>query len=165
MFEELEGPKVDPSQQQHLFSCTGYHLRWCYSAVSLLPCCVPYLSLDCLPVNLNASCCKLYSNGAFALQVKLIASESRQEVTLAYSRVSNKHNYKRETTSESDSRCTPSIDNHPQWTHSFSRTNQEGKRIAKPPLLSRVCRPSPEISREPELPRSPACWTDFRLDF
>lgn len=164
MFEELEGPNVDPSEQQLLFSCTGCHLRGCYSAVSLLPCCVPYLSLDRLPINLNASCCKLYSNGAFALQVKLIASESRQEVTLAYSRVSNEHNYKKEMT-ELDSRCTPSIDNHLQWAHSFSRTKQEGRRIAKPPLLSQVYCPRPEISREPELPHSPACWTDFRLDF
>lgn len=86
--------KNHPPQQKLLFSHTRCHLRWCDRSVSLLSCCVPYLSLYCLPINLNASCCKLYSNGAFAFQVKLIASESRQKVTLAYSRVSNKYNYK-----------------------------------------------------------------------
>lgn len=94
-----------PLQQKFFFGHTSYHLRWCYSSVSLLPCCVPYLSLYCLPINLNASCCKLYSNGAFAFQVKLIASESRQKVTLAYSGVSDKYNYKTKITWESDSRC------------------------------------------------------------
>ena len=70
------------------------NLRRRYSPVPLLPCCVPYLCLYCFPINLDASCCKLYSNGTLAFQIKLISSKSRQEVTLSNTRISNKDNFK-----------------------------------------------------------------------
>lgn len=158
-----KGPKL-PSSAKACPQPPGLHLRWGYGSVSLLPRCVPDLSLYCLPIHLDAPRCKLHSNGAFAFQVKLIASESRQKVALAYSRVSNKYNCKTKIISDSDSRCRWHIENQTQEI--FLLKNEAWrKRMATAPSLSWICCPSLNISGKPELPHSPASWTDVRLDF
>ena len=57
------------------------YLRRSDSSISLLASCVPDLSLDGLAFHLDASCGKLYPDGALALQVELIPSEAGQQVT------------------------------------------------------------------------------------
>lgn len=67
------------------------HLRWCDGSVSLLSGCVPDLGLDGLALHVDAACGKLHPDGALTLQVKLIAGEAREQVTLAHTRVADQH--------------------------------------------------------------------------
>lgn len=70
------------------------HSRWGDGPVALLPGCIPNLRLYRLAVHLNAAGRELDPDRAFTLQVKLVAGESRQQVTLPDARVSDKNNYK-----------------------------------------------------------------------
>lgn len=70
------------------------HLRWSDGSVAFLSSCVPNLSLHRLPIHLNAPCGELHSDSAFALKVEFIASETRQQVTLPHTRVSNQDHFK-----------------------------------------------------------------------
>ena len=56
-----------------------------------LPCRVPNLSLDDLPIaRLDALGRKFHANRTLALQVELVAGEPRQEVRLPHARIPNK---------------------------------------------------------------------------
>ena len=49
--------------------------------------CVPYLCLDSLPINLDASCGKLHANRRLGLEVELVACEPREEIGFTHSRI------------------------------------------------------------------------------
>lgn len=66
------------------------------SSVSLLSRCVPDLSLDSLAFYLDAASGELHPDGALALQIELIPSEARQQVTLPYTGVSYQHHCRKE---------------------------------------------------------------------
>lgn len=53
--------------------------------------CVPNLSLDGFALVLDAACGKLDADGRLGLEVKLIASEPRQQIGLANPRVTDQH--------------------------------------------------------------------------
>ncbi len=72
-------------------------LRWSDGPVAFLSSCVPDLSFHRLSIHLNATCSELYSNSAFALKVEFISSETRQQVTLPHTRVSNQDHLKKNT--------------------------------------------------------------------
>ena len=60
-FDIVEGNFLaDIIYKQSSYSATI--VSWCDCSISLLPRCVPYLRLDCLPFRLNTLGCELYSN-------------------------------------------------------------------------------------------------------
>lgn len=67
------------------------HSRWRDCSVALLSCCVPNLSFYSFAIHLDASSSELYTDGALALQVELVAREAGQQVALPDSGVSDQH--------------------------------------------------------------------------
>ena len=60
---------------------------------TFLACCVPDLSFNDLSIYIDASGCKLHSNGRLRFEAKLIARESRQKVRLPDARVTDQDNF------------------------------------------------------------------------
>lgn len=74
-----------------LHSSLGRHARGGDGAVALLARRVPDLRLDGLAVHLDAARGEFHADGALALQVELVAGETRQQVALAHARVPDEH--------------------------------------------------------------------------
>ena len=64
------------------------------SPVAFLSRRIPNLSLDCLPLRLNALRRELHPDRRLALEVKLVARETREEVRLTDTRVPDQDNCK-----------------------------------------------------------------------
>lgn len=63
-----------------------------FSPVAFLSRRIPNLSLDCLPLRLNALRSELHPDRGLALQVKLVARETREEVRLSDTRIPDQDN-------------------------------------------------------------------------
>ena len=74
----------------------------CDGSIPLLPRRIPDLGLDGFGVDLDAAGCELNTDGRFAVEVELVASESREQVGLSDARVSDKDDWKTLTLDASD---------------------------------------------------------------
>lgn len=66
-----------------------FPLRRCDSPVPLKPSCVPDLGLDDEAIELHCPSTELHTDSCATVVVKLIFGETRQQVTLSHSRLSN----------------------------------------------------------------------------